>query len=454
MTEKLNREDQNILRIASIIGDVFSTEILYGVLPPKLRTHMANSIASLVDNQWIAEMPADSGFFNFVHPLFYQTLYDVTPAGERATLHYSIGCCFEERYDGDPLYFAQMGHHFGLAKECRPKALEYFVRAAVYSMSKGPLFFDEGLELLIQSKLFVDIAEDCQTILCVVLCNRSKLVAMRRRLRDEDEKRKRESFRNSVHEKIKTDNHNKFQVHNDNESDNESVTKSVTHEPKVKKGFFNCNFHMFGRRVSPHTSISSTPGVLADEDGCDVDALEAYKPDGCGLTIIGTDIFIKLFCQVEEDLTKLHAEMLKLDLRGSVHDWQKTLREQIRAENGRIDENTSSRDLMKKQKRNVLVLAAGSIKIISNAVEGQKGSLLNLLGKSSSALPCGEAPVVNTLNERTFSVSTPQDELHMKSGICRNVPIKKEAVSPLQESEDLIRTPDVLAFKSNKCSIS
>jgi hypothetical protein len=219
ISEKLNREDQNILRIASIIGDVFSTNILYGVLPPKLRTHMANAIASLVDNQWITEMPTDSGQFNFVHPLFYQTLYDVTPAGERARLHHTIGCCFEEKHEGDPLYFAQMGHHFGLAKDCRPKALEHFVRAAVYSMSKGPLYFDEGLELLIQSKLFADVAEDCQTMLSVVLCNRTKLLAMRRRLRDEDERKKRDSFQNSAREKIKTEIHNKFQVHNENESD-------------------------------------------------------------------------------------------------------------------------------------------------------------------------------------------------------------------------------------------
>jgi hypothetical protein len=415
---------------------------------------MANAIASLVDNQWITEMPADSGQFNFVHPLFYQTLYDVTPAGERARLHYTIGCCLEEKHDGDPLYFAQMGHHFGLAKDCRPKALEHLVRAAVYSMSKGPLYFDEGLELLIQSKLFADFAEDCQTMLCIVLCNRTKLVAMRRRLRDEDERKKRDSFQNSAREKIKTDIHNKLQGHNDNESDSSSVARSVAPEPKAKKGFFNCNFHMFERRVSPLNSSVSAPDILADEGVLNENDLEAYKPDGCGLTIIGTDIFIKLFCQVEEDLTKLHAEMLKSELRGTVPEWQKTLREQIRVENGKNDENSLNRDPAKKQKRNVLVLAAGSIKIISNAVEGQRGSLLNLLGKSNSNLLCADTPAVNSSNLCSLSVNIPPDDLKVETADCPDVTIRAEAPSPVRQGDDIKRKPDKLAFKSNKCSIS
>lgn len=433
---------------------MFSTEILYGVLPPKLRTHMANSIASLVDNQWITEMPTDSGQFNFVHPLFFQTLYDVTPAGERARLHYAIGSCFEEKYDGDPLYFAQIGHHFGLAKNSRPKALENFVRASVYSMSKGPLYFDEGLELLIQSKLFADVAEDCQTILSVVMCNRTKLLTMRRRLRDEEEKRKRDNYQNCVREKMKNEIHNKFQDHNEVESDNESVARSVALEPRPKKRFFNCNLHLFERRVSPHDSATLTPDVLADDDGVNENDLEAYKPDGCGLTIIGTDIFIKLFCQVEEELTKLHAEMLKMEMRGAIPDWQKLLREQMRAENGRNDENSSSRNLLKKQKRNVLVLAAGSIKIISNAVEGQKGSLLNLLGKSNSALLCVDTPAMNSSHLCSHSVNNPHDDVKVQTIDCPIVTLGAEAPFPVRKSDDITRIPDKLAFKSNKCSIS
>jgi hypothetical protein len=46
------------------------------------------------------------------------------------------------------IYLHISGHHFDLAKDCRSKALEYYVKAAEYFMSEKPVRYDEGIERL------------------------------------------------------------------------------------------------------------------------------------------------------------------------------------------------------------------------------------------------------------------------------------------------------------------
>ena len=173
--EILSREDQNILRTASIIGRVFSKEILYGILSPKMRTQMFSSIASLIKNMWIVEFESpqyprnyDAIEYTFVHPLFYQTLYDLTPAGDKARLHYAVANYIEEAFEGNPKHYVQLGRHYGVAKDCRPKALEYFCRASVYYLSLGLNYFERALQLLLKAKIFADSAMDYGSILGII----------------------------------------------------------------------------------------------------------------------------------------------------------------------------------------------------------------------------------------------------------------------------------------------
>lgn len=184
--ETLSREDQNILRTASIIGRRFSQETLYGILSPKMRTQMFDSVLSLVKTRWIVETLAKKSSdatveYSFVHPLFYQTIYDLTPAGDKAILHYAVACYLEDAHQRSPSHYAQLGRHFGLAKDSRPKALEYFVRAAVYSLSNGPSFYEEGLELLSNAGQFADSAMDFGSILGVVADRYQRLLAYKKR---------------------------------------------------------------------------------------------------------------------------------------------------------------------------------------------------------------------------------------------------------------------------------
>jgi predicted ATPase len=180
--EKLTNEDQNLLRSASIIGLEFTRDILYGILSPKMRTHMFNSLQSLIKNQWLKEKKPGADEYRFVHPLLYQTLYDLTPASDKGRLHSLIASYIEDAYDGNPQHFAQLGYHYGMSKECRPKAVEYYVRAAVHVLESGLDAYDEGLELLGQAGLYADSAFDYGAILGVIMEAREHVAATKKQM--------------------------------------------------------------------------------------------------------------------------------------------------------------------------------------------------------------------------------------------------------------------------------
>ena len=192
--EKLSSEDQNVLRTASIIGNDFNKDVLYGILSPLMRTHMNSSLSSLKRNQWVTDSKTYSNIelptnveYSFVHPLLYQTLYDLTPASDRARLHYAVASYIEDACEGQPSHFAQLGHQYSLASDCKPKALEYLVRAAVYCFSKGPLFYNEGLSRLKHATQFGSNSVDYEAIMGIVMDKKDMLTESRQQL-SKDEK--------------------------------------------------------------------------------------------------------------------------------------------------------------------------------------------------------------------------------------------------------------------------
>lgn len=419
-----------------MIGDTFSTGILHNVLSPKLGLHMVKSIASLVENQWIAEVASNPDEYSFVHPLFYQTLYDLTPAGERARLHNTIAISIEKKYTGNPVYFALLAHQYGLAKSCRPKALEYFIRAGMFSLSNGPSSFDEGLEMLVQAKLFADNCEDIDTILQIITLYRDKLMVMRTHLLEDEEKlKKKMSSASQRNQKITisqqqqqlqnieldkkeytsgnsnnsnntndnsnknnyNDNKDKNKDKDDNKDNNnnipnindvaENMKKSFLYPPKILiQRFFNCQKNKNERRVSPFRLSNSKLPVVVSTRIVEVEPTQdTYKTGGCGLTIIGTNIFIKLFRQIEVDLNELHAEMVKHDKTGTIPEWQLKFRELMQNETGNLNEIINISPIVKYPKRSrssILILAGGSIKMLTNTAESRSGSILDLLNEN------------------------------------------------------------------------
>jgi hypothetical protein len=267
--EKLSSEDQNVLRTASIIGHDFSRDVLYGILSPRLRTQMFNSLFSLVKNQWVTDLNIDSlAEYSFVHPLLYQTLYDLTPAGDKARLHYAVAMFIEESYEGNATHFAQLGHHYGLAKDCGSKALEYYVRAAVYSMSNGPLHYDEGLYLLTKAIAFTESAMDYGAILGIVMDRKDKLSNKRKELIEEEKK---------------------------------AMTPQVMKTPPRR---YFANF----KTVPLPTSMECTE----DDSG--------FK--NCNLTVKGADTFLDLFADMEDNLENQYKRVVEQNKVGTTQIWQ------------------------------------------------------------------------------------------------------------------------------------
>ena len=176
---KLSSEDQNLLRIASIIGISFSSEILFGLLSPKMRYQMETSVQSLKEKSWILDSIEEDCEYVFVHPLFHQTLYDLTPAGDRAKLHSSVASFILEVHHDDPTYYNQLGHHYSLSSDHRPKAFEYFVKASIFSISKGPNYCESGLKLLRHARSLTDTAVDCECALGIIEEQRSKIIVLK-----------------------------------------------------------------------------------------------------------------------------------------------------------------------------------------------------------------------------------------------------------------------------------
>ena len=373
---------------------------------------MFHSIDNLVRNQWIVEIVDDIGKFTFVHPLFYQTLYDVTPASDKARLHYAIACYIEDKFDKQPTYFAQLGHQYGLAKDCRPKALEYFVRAAVYCMNSGPFFYDEGLELLIQAKIFTETAIDCGIILSIILFNRNKLTCLRMKLIEDEER----------------------------DCDGAAIDSAVPHR---SKSFFNWNFPNF-QKITPITSPSRATSLHMNSKDSTKSRPGTYKTDGQGLTVNGADIFLNLFRQVEDEINSLYVEMLKNNLQGTPTEWQKTISDEMRGEARKQDELSvrDKREYSKRHRGNVLILAAGSIKMISNAVggNGRKTSLLDLLNKSNSSAPSINQNALSNLHGSGNGTGSPIEMLEKemdreRKETHRNRVKEKEEIEKVKENE-------------------
>mmetsp|Transcript_27908 Transcript_27908/g.26759 ORF Transcript_27908/g.26759 Transcript_27908/m.26759 type:complete len:1469 (+) Transcript_27908:102-4508(+) len=199
--EKLLKTDKSILRTASMLGRTFSENILFGILSGKLQNELENSIKSLIKNQWILEDQKTSldghRTYTFVHPLFYQTIYDLTPKSDRVRLHYAIASYIGGEYGDNPSYYPILGYHYGLSEDARPKALENFVKASVHCMSHGPLFYDKGLELLLQARIFIDTACDCEVVLLIIKYEKENLEEKNKLLENEIQS-EREEKKNGV----------------------------------------------------------------------------------------------------------------------------------------------------------------------------------------------------------------------------------------------------------------
>ena len=283
---------------------------------------------------------------------------------------------------------------------------------------------------------------------------------------------KKENTSGNSNNSNNTNNSNKNNDKNNNENIpkindvNENMRQSFLIPQKIINRFFNCQSKRNERRVSPfRLSNSKLPVVVSSRIVSVESAEETYKAGGCGLTIIGTNIFLKLFRQIEVDLNEFQAEMVKNGRTGTVPEWQIRLREQMNSETGILNDINSITlpppAYSRRTRSSILVLAGGSIKMLTNTAERRSGSILDLLEHSVD--PEIENPgvheitnhvtVVNALEESHLILeSDPKSTLNILNS--PESVSTSQRLSPLPTSESLTDSNSNKKDSEQKCVLS
>ena len=153
--DQLAEDTQTTLKVASVIGRVFSTSMLFDVHP--LERVSAGLPAQLAEMHRrdiaLPEMFEGEAAHLFKHIMLQEVAYQSLPFGFRATIHEAIGG-YLERIAGDNLrpWIDRLAFHYGLSTN-DDKKRRYLVAAgeaarASYSLESAVSYYQRALELL------------------------------------------------------------------------------------------------------------------------------------------------------------------------------------------------------------------------------------------------------------------------------------------------------------------
>jgi DNA-binding winged helix-turn-helix (wHTH) protein/tetratricopeptide (TPR) repeat protein len=114
---------------------VAGREIRLGVLAGALGIpdpELLGNLAPIVGRRLLTAVTGRHGVFRFAHALVRDTLYEELPPGRRAALHQAIGEALGRVHGDDPLFAAELAHHFlhSQPEEGARKAVHYATLAA------------------------------------------------------------------------------------------------------------------------------------------------------------------------------------------------------------------------------------------------------------------------------------------------------------------------------------
>jgi hypothetical protein len=145
--ENLSIDVQRVLRMASIIGMSFTSMVLCGVLPRRLKGQMSNHIKTLTNLKWLYQDTDNESLYQFAHPHAHQIIYELTPSSERNQHHRAIGDYLEETYGDNKSQYAQLSYHY---QNCDiDKSMRYAVKALPVLLSVDSVYdFAECVDFL------------------------------------------------------------------------------------------------------------------------------------------------------------------------------------------------------------------------------------------------------------------------------------------------------------------
>jgi DNA-binding response OmpR family regulator len=152
LIDRLSPADQLALKIASVIGRVFSVEVLNGVFPHEEHgLPLTENLATLRDMDLVVPVAGPDGglTYSFIDPITQETAYSLMLFAQRRQVHRAVAEWHEHMYAADLApYYALLAGHWRAAEE-PARAVEYYEKAGQQARQSGE--YDLALQYFNQS---------------------------------------------------------------------------------------------------------------------------------------------------------------------------------------------------------------------------------------------------------------------------------------------------------------
>ncbi len=154
--DALSPDQQMTLKVASVIGRVFTLNVLRDIYPVEAdATRLSESLQALEALDLIARQPGEAGLetaYGFKDNLVRETIYNLMLFAQRRQLHRAVAEWHERAYAGDlSPYYPLLAHHWSQAEDAA-KTVHYLERAGEHARQTGAYqealrYFRESLTL-------------------------------------------------------------------------------------------------------------------------------------------------------------------------------------------------------------------------------------------------------------------------------------------------------------------
>ena len=154
--DRLSEQEQVVLKTASVIGRIFSQDILQELLPLEFTVALETSLEKLKEHFYIRPESGSPGVWTFKHIVIRDTIYYTMLVSRRESLHARLGYILEKKYHQNPREQADIiAYHFMEGAEL-VKDLEYTLLAANkaterYANKDAAHHFSRAIEILSSS---------------------------------------------------------------------------------------------------------------------------------------------------------------------------------------------------------------------------------------------------------------------------------------------------------------
>lgn len=151
LIDRLSTAEQLTLKVASVIGQLFSLEVLSAIYPEEhTREQLQTHLQILADSGLIYRHAHESSTYSFKDSRTRVSAYNLMLFAQRRQLHHAMAELLEKAVFSIPPY-AEIAHHWKAADEIL-KAVQYLEKAGEHAREMGEYeeatrFFNESLAL-------------------------------------------------------------------------------------------------------------------------------------------------------------------------------------------------------------------------------------------------------------------------------------------------------------------